>query len=110
MNALLNPANRPGAGIKWPFVAHTTAMFSFVIVIVVMTLHVLSISYVDHREFPGSYFPVPGPLGYYSSLYSNPLDVVPKVLFLFNDCLADGLLVSAISNQLLTGCSTRASP
>ena len=101
LNALLNPVNRPGTGIKWSFVAHTIAMFSFVTVIIVMCLGVLPICYIDNREFPGGYFPVPGPLGYYASLYSNPIDIVPKVMFLLNYCLADGLLVSAISNQPL---------
>ena len=109
LNALLNPVNRPGTGIKWPFVAHTIAMFSFVTVIIVMCLGVLPVCYIDNREFPGGYFPVPGPLGYYASLYSKPIDVVPKVMFLLNYCLADGLLVSAISNQPLR-CLMRAAP
>ena len=109
LNALLNPVNRPGTGIKWSFVAHTIAMFSFVTVIIVMCLGVLPVCYIDNREFPGGYFPVPGPLGYYASLYSNPIDIVPKVMFLLNYCLADGLLVSAISNQPL-GCLMRATP
>ena len=98
MNALLNPANRPRTGVRWPFVAHIVVMFSFVTVFNAIYLNMLSISNVDNREFTGSDSLPPGPLGYFGSLYSNANIVVSRVVFLLNHCLADGMLVSCISN------------
>jgi hypothetical protein len=100
MVALLNPVD-PRAGPKWPYVAHVVTMFSFVTVMGAMTLRVQSSSLIDHREFRGGGGLPPGPIGYYFSIYSKPVNVVPKVMFLMNNCLADGLLVSPISNQSL---------
>jgi hypothetical protein len=99
MGALLNPVNRAKGGIKWSFVAHTTAMFSFVTIFTVTTLDIRSISYIDNRDFPGEdgVFP-PGPVGYLFLTYSNAISITPKVMFLLNNSLADGLLVSYMSN------------
>jgi hypothetical protein len=102
MGALLNPANCTGGSIKWGLVVHTATMFSFVTVYTATALDILSICYIDGREFPGGGEVLPpGPLGYRFSIYPKPLAIVPNVLFLLNNWLADGLLVSSESTQLL---------
>ena len=99
--ALLNPID-PRAGIKWPFVVYTVAMFSFATVFTAINLDFQSISYVDNREFnagAGGELP-PGPIGYSFLVYSEAISTVANVMFLFNECLADGLLVSHISKSV----------
>jgi len=65
-----------------------------VTVFTAMNLNIQSISYIDNREFPGveGVLP-PGPIGYQWSIYSNVLTVVPNLMFLLNNWLADGLLL-----------------
>lgn len=99
MNALLNPVNRAWGGIKWPLVAHTVAIFSFVTIYTAMNLNLQLISFVDNREFPGGGVLSPGPLGYQFFIYSKAISIVPNLTFLLNNWLADGLLVSSISNS-----------
>lgn len=94
MGALLNSINRTTGGIKWPLVAHSTAMFSFVTIYTATTLHTLSITYIDNREFPGLAGAVPGgPFGYRFVVLSSPIGIVSQVMFLLNNWLADGLLL-----------------
>ena len=95
MRALFDPANRRRqGGIKWGLVGYTLAMFSFVTIFTAMNLDIQSISFIDNREFPGvgDVFP-PGPLGYQLFIYSKPITVVPNLMFLLNNWMADGLLV-----------------
>ena len=109
MNALLNPVDRR-TGVRWPFVVHTVAMFLFTTVLVVAGGISMTASFVGNREFPGGHFPLlPGPLGYFLSLYSNAVVIVPRVMFLLNHCLADGLLVSVVRYHLLK-CLMQATP
>lgn len=97
MGAFFSSANRPKDGIKWPLVAHTALMFSFVTVYVATSLDLQSISFIDNREFPGIDGLVPpGPLGYQLSIYSNAINLVPNLMVLLNNWLADGLLVSSV--------------
>ena len=57
-----------------------------------------SISFIDNREFPGVGDTIPpGPLGYQLFIYSKPITIVPNLMFLLNNWLADGLLVSFAS-------------
>lgn len=101
MNALLSPVNRPTGGIKWPLVAHTVAMFSFVTIYNSMSFDLQSNSYINDREYPGQENAIPpGPIGYQELLSSNVDNVVPNIMFLLNSWLADGLLVSSISNSV----------
>ena len=99
MAALLDPVNRRRDGNKWGLVAYTTVMFTFVTVFTGMNLNVQSISFIDNREFPGveGVLP-PGPLGYQFFIYSKALSVVPNLMFLLNNWLADGLLVGPLFN------------
>ena len=101
MDALLNPANRPRGGVKWPLVVHTVAMFSFVTIYNAMSFDLQSISSIDNREYPGKTNAIPpGPIGYQELLSSNVDNVVPNIMFLLNSWLADGLLVSSIPNSV----------
>ena len=80
---------------------HTMAMFSIVTIYTAVTLNIQSVSYVDNRGFPGvdGVLP-PGPLGYQYLTHSKAIGVVPTVMFLLNNWLADGLLVSPVSNSV----------
>ena len=96
MSALLSHANRATGGVNWLLVAHTTAMFSFVTIYTAMNTNLQSISYIDNREFPGIDDQISlGPLGYQLFIYGEAVSVVPNIMFLLNNWLADGLLVSS---------------
>ena len=97
MAALFNPVNRKREGIKWGLVSYTAAMFSFVTIFTVMYENNLSMSHIDNREFPGVHGVLPpGPFGYQLSLYPTVLNIVPNLMFLLNNWLADGLLVGRL--------------
>lgn len=89
MEALLSPNRRGQRGVKWPLVAHTVAMFSFVTVSVVTGLYVAVINFIDNRDFPG----VSGILAYNANITSTPIGVVSNTPFFLNGLLADGLLL-----------------
>jgi len=92
---LLDPANRRKEGIKrWGLIAYTVVMFSFVTVYTAMSSDILSISFIDNRQFPGVGDTLPpGPIGYEYSIYSKAISLIPNIMFLFNNWLADGLLL-----------------
>lgn len=100
--ALVGPINRTRGGIKWELVAHTVAMFSIVTIYTAITLNILSVSYIDNREFPGAIGLLPpGPIGYQYLTYTDASNVVATLMFLLNNWLADGLLVSSISSSVV---------
>lgn len=101
MESLLDSVNRTRRGIKWWLVVHTVAMFSIVTIYTAVTLNIQSVSYVDNREFPGidGVLP-PGPLGYQYLTRSKAIGVVPIVMFLLNNWMADGLLVSSMFHSI----------
>ena len=101
MVSLSNPINRMRGGIKWGLVAYTLAMFSFVTVFTATNLDIQSISYIDNRQFPGvgSMLP-PGPLGYQFLIYSKAISISRSLMFLLNNWLADGLLVSSVFSSI----------
>lgn len=101
MSALLNPANRAGGSIKWLLVAHAAVMFSLVTVFTAMYLDLQPSSYVDNREFPGTASLPSGPLGYQHLIYSEAISLVPRVIFMLNNWLADGLLVSSAFSSVI---------
>ena len=100
VGALFNPVNRKKGGIKWPLVAHTTAMFLLATVYTGMIINILSISYVDNRAFPGVGKIPPGPRGYGLTIFSGPIFLVPNLTVILNSWLADGLLVSGARIRL----------
>lgn len=102
MDALLNPSNRKN-GIKWGLVVHTATMFSLTTIFTGMTLDIQSISFIDNREFVSAIGLPPGPLGYQVLIYSKAIGIVPSVVFLLNQFLADGLLVRSVSPSVSMG-------
>ena len=102
MSAFLNPTHGRREGIKWGPVTYTCAMFSFVTIFTAMNLDIQSISFIDNREFPGipDVLP-PGPLGYQFLIYSKAISIVPNLMFLLNNWLADGLLVGILPSFLI---------
>ena len=95
MVALFNPVHRGGERIKWGLVSYTVVLFLLATVFTAMDLDVLSISYIDNREFPGiEGVAPPGPFGYQWFLSPDALSIVPTAAFTLSNLLADGLLVS----------------
>ena len=77
--------------------AHSAAMFSIVTIYTAINLDLQSISYIDSREFPGvdGAFPS-GPIGYQVLIYTKAISLVDTIMFILNNWLADGLLVSSV--------------
>ena len=94
MSVLLSSTYRTRKAVRWGLVAYTMASFAFVTIFTALNLDVQSISYIDNREFPGNDELPPGPLGYQYLIYSKAISVAPNLMFLMNNWLADGLLVS----------------
>jgi len=89
MIALFNPANRRGQGIKWGLVSYTVVMFSLATVFTGIRVHILSISYIDNRNFVG------GPNQYELAVAYKAMAVIPRAAQRLNNWLADGLLVGS---------------
>ena len=102
MATLFSPIHRRGEGIRWGFVSFTAVMFSSVTILTAMNLNILSVSYIDNREFPGEGTAPPGPFGYQLVMDPKALTIIPNLLFVFNDLLADSLLVSCSSDGVFT--------
>ena len=92
--ALFNPANRRREGTKWALIIYTVLMFSFVTIRTVMGLNLMSISFIDNREFPGVGDKLPpGPIGYTLFVCPKATSIVPGLAAVLNSWLANGLLV-----------------
>lgn len=103
MAALLNPVNRRGEGIKWGLISHTMVTFSVATTLTGMQLGILSICYINNRQFPGVEGVIPpGPLGYQWVIYSEALGIAANLMFFLNNWLADGLLVSSSFDAAFT--------
>ena len=110
MTALLSPAYRKGEGIKWGLVSYTVVMFSVATVLTGMDINVLSIAHIDNRDFPGvDGLYLPGPYGYYESIYFKPINLIPTAAFVLNNWLADGLLVGSLLTIRSTAQATNSS-
>ena len=96
MGALLNPVNRTRGSGNWLLVAHTVAMFAFVTINTGISLNIQSIVNIDNRKFPGADEIPPGPYGYQFIALSQKTNFTPSIMFLLNQWLADGLLVSLV--------------
>ena len=98
VSALLCLTRRRGEAVKWGLVFYTVLMFSVVTVYTATYLNIQSISLIDNREFPGveGVLP-PGPLGYRWLIHSKALTgIVPNLMFLMGNWLADCLMVSSL--------------
>ena len=110
MGGLLNPVNGRMRAAKWGLAIHTTVMFVLVTASSVTYIDLKSISFIDKRQFPGiDGEAAPGPLGYSWLVHSDGMGIVSSVLFLSNQCLADGFLVS-FGHAYSLRCSIRATP
>ena len=98
MRVLLSSTYRARGRTRWGLVAYTTISFSFVTIFTAINIDLQSLSYIDNREFPGNDQLPPGPLGYQFLVYSAPLSIAANTMFLLNNWLADGLLVSFLSD------------
>ena len=95
MAALFNPAYRRGDRIKWGLVSYTTIIFSVVTVLTAMNLDILSICYIDNRDYPGVPGETnPGPPGYQILISPEAISIIANAAFTLSNWLADGLLVS----------------
>ena len=101
MAALFSPINRRRqGGVKRGLVIYTVAMFSFATVYTGLNTDIQSVSLIDNREFPGIGDTIPpGPLGYQMYIYSKPITIIPNLMFLLNNWMADGLLVGFSSSS-----------
>ena len=93
--ALLNPARRRGERIKWGLVSYTALMFSVVTIFYALSVSIQSLSFIDHRGFPGvEGMPFVGPVGYQSFLESGAPGLAINLMWCLNSWLADGFLAS----------------
>ena len=78
-------------------------MFLLATIQTTVDLNIQSISYIDNCEFPGGDgMSPPGPIGYQVFMFRGGLPIVPWAMFLLNNWLADGLLVSSLFGVAFT--------
>lgn len=106
IRVLLNPVNHTSRGIRWGVMIHTVMMFSFATIFVAVSFAAQPVYYVDNRKYPGFNGKGPGPVGYFANVaYFKAINLIPNTMFLLNNWLADGILVSHILNRA-PRCST----
>ena len=101
MGALFNPTRRKQEGIKWPFLAHTVAMFLLLTTFVTTVLCQETASYIDNRGFPGLGSLPPGPIGYWRLTTARAPTVISYLPPVLNGWLADGLLVRDVLDPVV---------
>lgn len=102
MSVLCDPVNHTRENVKWGLVAYTVAAFSFVTIFTATNLYIQSISYIGNREFLGvTGISTSGPLGYQLLTHSKMVSICRNLTFLLNNWLAEGLLVSFVSNSVI---------
>ena len=103
MIGLFDPEHRRGKSIKWGLVSYTVVMFSILTVITAMSFNIFSITFIDNRQFSGVEGLIPpGPLGYSRSIAPMAIAFLPDAMTVFNNWLADGLLVSSLFDPAFT--------
>ena len=95
MATLFNPIHRRARGLKWGLASYAAIMFSLATVYMATNAYVLSISYVDNRDFPG------GPYIYQTAIAYDAISVIPRTAFRLNNWSADGLLVGSRSSAMV---------
>jgi len=110
--ALFNPTHRRGEPIKWGLVLYTVLMLSVSTIYTATALNVQSISLIDNRDFPGVEGSLPpGPPGYRWLIHSKVLTgIIPNLMFLLGNWLADCLMVSSLSDAVHTRASNPGFP
>ena len=103
MTALFDPVYRRGERVNWGLVSYTVVMFALATAPTAMYLQIQSISYIDNRNFPGvEGFLPPGPIAYQVYISLEAISIIPSVALALSNWLADGLLVSSLSNTAFT--------
>ena len=100
MGALLNLGKRTRERVRWGLVAYATTAFLFVTVFITATLDRQSTSFINNRDFRGFKDIPSGPLGHQMFIYSKMICVIPNIMLMLNNWLADGLLVGSVSNPV----------
>ena len=101
--ALFNSVHRRGEPIKWGLVSYTVVMFSLVTAGTGMNLDILSISYIDNRDFPGIEGVLrPGPYGYQAFISAEAINMIPTAILVLSNWLADGFLVGSLFDAVVT--------
>ena len=96
MSALLNPVNRGTRAVKWGLVVQTSVMFTLVTVYSATYIDSQLVYYIDHRLYGDIISFAALPLEHDGLFGVDAIFVVPTFLFISNQCLADGFLVSAV--------------
>ena len=97
MTGLFDPELNRGKRVKWGLVSYTVVMFSILTVITAMNFNLFYITFIDNRQFPGIVDSIaPGPLGYNAYIAPMAISFLPDAMTVFNNWLADGLLVSPV--------------
>ena len=103
MATLLDPVHRRGEGIKWGVVSYTVIIFSFATVFTTTNLNIQSLSYIDNREFiVDATLSIGGAVLDQEVLSKNALSIIPTLMFLLNNWLADGFLVGSLFGAAFT--------
>ena len=91
--ALFNPVYRKEQPVKpWWLVCYTVVMFSLASVLMGVNIDLLSIAYIDNREFPGFDGNLPsGPYGYQLFTTLGVLGVATNVMFVLSQLLRSSL-------------------
>ena len=89
------PSNRR---ISWILVAFVVALLICGTVEVGATIKAGIMMFIDNRDFPG------GPMAYFITEYSNPVETVGSTAYVLANLLADGVLVSQTSLQFPRRC------
>ena len=100
MGALLNLGERTRERVRWGLVAYVTTAFLFVTVFITATLDRQSTSFINNQDFRGFKDIPSGPLGHQMFIYSKMICVIPNIMLMLNNWLADGLLVGSVSNPV----------
>ncbi|EJD36507.1 hypothetical protein AURDEDRAFT_174466 [Auricularia subglabra TFB-10046 SS5] len=73
--------------VEWPMVAYTVLLFTGSTLYMVATSKWAENMWIENRNYPG------GPLGYYLNEFNTPMIILGNAAYIFNNFLADGLLV-----------------
>ena len=103
MFALFSPVHRRGEPVKWGLVSYTIVIFAVETLLTAMNLHLISIAWIDNREYPGVNGEThPGPVGYQFAIAPKAPSIIANTAFTLSDWLANGLLVGSLFDAALT--------
>lgn len=102
MAALFNPVCCREGRIKWGLVSYTAVIFSLATILTTRNLDLLSILYINNREFPGVEGVLPaGPHGHEWVIEIDAFCTVLNITSTLSTWLAGGLLVNLLPYVVL---------